>query len=107
VPGTCRCRATSVDEHCEHASEEDRWNCLQFGRAADYVEARGSGRLISTEEALELCDEIEDDGLLHMWANNGAMEGVATMEVIDMENIENWCADEGSEVIEKTFGSHL
>jgi len=78
VPCSCRHRTTSVGEHCDHAAEEDRWNCLQFGRSADYVEARGSGKLLTTEEALELCDEIEEDGLLHMWANNASMVGVAT-----------------------------
>ncbi len=78
VPCSCRHRTTSVDEHCGHASEEERWNCLQFGRSADYVEARDSSRIIALEEALNLCDKIEEDGLLHMWANNTNMVGINT-----------------------------
>ncbi|MBW2623963.1 MAG: 4Fe-4S binding protein [Deltaproteobacteria bacterium] len=78
VPCSCRHRTTSVDEHCEHASEEDRWNCLQFGRSVEYVQARDSGKVLTTEEALELCDKIEEDGLLHMWVNNTNMVGINT-----------------------------
>ncbi|HJN51793.1 MAG: 4Fe-4S dicluster domain-containing protein [Pseudomonadales bacterium] len=78
VPCSCRYRTTSVDEHCEHTSEEDRWNCIQFGRSADYVDARSSGKTVTTEEALELSDQCEEDGLLHMWANHATMAGVGT-----------------------------
>ena len=78
VPCSCRYRTTSVGEHCEHTAEEERWNCIQFGRGADYVEARSSGKILSTEEALELSDQVEEDGLLHMWANHATMEGVGT-----------------------------
>ena len=78
VPCSCRYRTTSVDEHCEHVSEEDRWNCIQFGRSADYVEARSSGKLLTTEEVLELNEEVEEEGLLHLWANHATMEGVGT-----------------------------
>ncbi len=78
VPCACRYRTSSVDEHCEHAEEEERWNCLQFGRAAEYVLARGSGKKLSTDEALELLDEIEEDALLHIWPNSSRMTGVHT-----------------------------
>lgn len=78
VPCSCRLRTTSVDEHCEVCSEEERWNCLQFGRAADYVIKRGSGKQLSVEEALELVDVMEDDGLLHIWGNTASMVGVKT-----------------------------
>ena len=78
VPCSCRTRTTSVDEHCEHTSEEERWNCLQFGRSADYVKHRDSGTQLMIDEALELCDKIEDEGLLHMWANNTNMLGITT-----------------------------
>ncbi len=77
VPCSCRYRTASVDEHCEHSDEEERWNCILFGRSADYVEARDSGKILSTEEALELCDDIEADGLLHIWVNHATMEGVS------------------------------
>lgn len=78
VPCSCRLRTTSVDEHCDHTNEEDRWNCLQFGRAADYVIKRGSGKKLSIDEALELVDDMEEDALLHIWSNTTAMSGVHT-----------------------------
>ncbi len=78
VPCSCRFRTTSVDEHCEHVSEEERWNCIQFGRSADYVEARDSGKLLTTDELLALNDEVEAEGLLHIWPNHATMGGVGT-----------------------------
>ena len=78
VPCSCRYRTTSVGEHCAHSSEEEVWKCLQFGRGADYAIKRGSGKQLSLDEALELLDKIEDDGLLHMWHNNTKMTGVNT-----------------------------
>jgi len=29
------------------------------------------------------------------------------MEIIDIGNVEKWCAEEGFQIMEKTFGSHL
>jgi ferredoxin len=78
VPCACRFRTTSVGEHCEHTVETETWHCLQFGRGAEYVISRGSGKRLSTEEALQLCDAIENDGLLHIWPNNAGMTGVNT-----------------------------
>lgn len=78
VPCSCRYRTTAVDDHCDFASEEERWNCLQFGRGAEYAIKRKSGKELSIDEALELLDKIEDDGLLHMWGNNTRMTGVNT-----------------------------
>lgn len=78
VPCSCRYRTTAVDEHCGHSSEEDRWNCLQFGRGAEYVINRDSGKQLSIDEALELLDEVEEDGLLHIWTNSAKMLGVNT-----------------------------
>jgi len=76
VPCSCRYRTTSVDEHCDHTSEEEVWHCLQFGRGADYAIKRGSGKKLNIDEALELLDQIEDDGLIHMWHNNTKMTGI-------------------------------
>ncbi len=78
VPCSCRYCTTSVDEHCDRTSEEDRWNCLQFGRGAEYVIKRGSGRQLSTDEVLQLCEKIEEDGLVHQWPNSAVMTGVNT-----------------------------
>jgi len=78
VPCSCRYRTTSVGDPCFHHVETDLWVCLQFGRGAEYVLARGSGRRLSTMQAIELADTVEDDGLIHMWANSAAMTGVHT-----------------------------
>ena len=78
VPCSCRYCTTAVDEHCDRTSEEERWNCLQFGRGAEYAIKRGSGRQLSSEEALELCERIEEDGLVHQWPNSAIMTGVNT-----------------------------
>ncbi|MDP7640477.1 MAG: 4Fe-4S dicluster domain-containing protein, partial [Candidatus Hydrogenedentes bacterium] len=76
VPCPCRYRTASVGEACEHCDEVERWNCIQFGRAAEYVLARGSGKKLSTQEALDLVDEVEKDGLIHLWSNSTAMTGM-------------------------------
>ncbi len=78
APCSCRHCTTSVGEHCERTSEEERWNCLQFGRGAEYAIKRESGRQLSTEEALELSERVEADGLIHQWPNNANMTGVNT-----------------------------
>jgi len=66
VPCSCRYRTTAVEEHCNYTRETDEWKCLQFGRGAEYAIARGSGREITREEALEIADKIEEQGLVHM-----------------------------------------
>jgi len=75
VPCSCRYRTTSVDEHCSQTCEEDRQNCILFGRSADYNIKRGSGTQLTIEQAIELCDQMEEDGLLHMWGNSKSMMG--------------------------------
>ena len=75
VPCSCRLCTDSVGERCDVYDEVANWACIQFGRAADYAIARGSGKELSLEEALELNDIIEEDGLLHKWDNNSAMTG--------------------------------
>ncbi len=76
VPCSCRYRTTSVGEQCDYATEAERWNCIQFNRGAEYAVKRGSGKMLSIEEALELCDKVEEDGLLHMWLNTDKMVGI-------------------------------
>jgi len=78
VPCSCRHRTTSVDEHCAHACEEDRQNCILFARSADYNIKRGSGTQLTVEQAIELCDQMEKDGLLHMWGNSKSMAGTTS-----------------------------
>jgi electron transport complex protein RnfB len=78
VPCSCRIRTTAVGEQCQHTAEAKTWHCLQFGRGAAYVINRGSGRKLTLEEALLLCDDVEEDGLIHRWANNANMTGINT-----------------------------
>ena len=76
VPCSCRYRTTAVGEHCAHTAEEDLWHCVQLNRGAEYALAREAGKALSLEEALELIDKIEEDGLLHVWRNNDALTGM-------------------------------
>jgi Pyruvate/2-oxoacid:ferredoxin oxidoreductase delta subunit len=78
APCSCRYCTDSVGERCDIYDEVEHWSCLQFGRGADYVIARGSGREVSTEEILELNEHYEDRGLLHMWPNRAVMTGPKT-----------------------------
>jgi len=75
APCSCRLCTASVGEPCEVHDEVAHFSCIQFGRAADYVITRGSGKELSLEEALELNDIMEENGLLHKWNNNAAMVG--------------------------------
>jgi NAD-dependent dihydropyrimidine dehydrogenase PreA subunit len=78
VPCSCRLRTTSVGEQCASHAETEEWVCLQFGKGAAYVIARGSGRQITAKEAIDLCDTIEDHGLIHMWGNHAQTFGINT-----------------------------
>jgi len=75
VPCSCRLCTDSVGQRCDVHDEVAHWTCIQFGRAADYVITRGSGKELSVEEALELNDIIEENGLLHKWDNTTAIIG--------------------------------
>lgn len=76
VPCPCRYGTTVTGKHCSVAKEEERWNCFQLGRGAEYVIKRGTGIKLSLEEALELVDKIEEDGLIHKWDNKAEMTSV-------------------------------
>lgn len=67
---SCRKRAESMDRKCEHSHDQ---NCLQFNRGAEYAISRGSGKKLSIDEAIELFDSTENDGLVHSWQNTDAM----------------------------------
>lgn len=73
VPCSCRLRTVAVEEPCEYTDEVKEWKCLQFGRAAEYVIARGSGKKITLEETLELADKMEDQGLVHIGGHDNNM----------------------------------
>jgi len=67
---TCRKRRTTLGMDCEHSHDV---NCFQFNRGAEYATIRGTGRRLTYEQALELVDEIEEDGLVHNWRNDRGM----------------------------------
>ncbi|GAB4334397.1 MAG: 4Fe-4S binding protein [Dehalococcoidia bacterium] len=70
VSCSCRKRQEMVGEQCEKSHD---MNCIQFNRAADYVNARGHGRQLTKEEAFRLIEQTEDDGLIHQWPNADLM----------------------------------
>ncbi len=75
VPCSCRNITRLASDGCRFTDEERRWHCIQLGRGAEYVIARGSGREITLDEAFKLIDEIEEEGLIHTWPNTGAITG--------------------------------
>lgn len=62
----CTCRL--VDGGCGKLLEA----CIQLGRAADYAVERGTGRELSREEALELLEKCEEEGLVHVSENKSS-----------------------------------
>lgn len=75
TPCSCRYCTDSVGEACQVHDEVADAVCFQFNRGADYVITRGSGKEVSIDEALELNEKAEQNGLLHMWANAAVMTG--------------------------------
>ncbi len=63
--GHCYCRhfRDLVDESCKQT--DMRENCFTFGKSARYTTEQGFARMISKEEALEILDLSELDGLVH------------------------------------------
>jgi len=59
----CTCRLTS--RKCDKQLEA----CLQINRGADYNLARGTGRQLTKQEALDLVRQCEEDGLIHVVIN--------------------------------------
>ncbi len=59
----CTCRLSM--RNCEHSLE----TCLQVNKAADYNQARGTGRKIDKEEALAIVKKAEEEGLIHVTMN--------------------------------------
>ena len=78
APCSCRLCTDSVGEKCSVHDEVHDFACIQFARGAEYVATRGSGNLLTIEEALALNDRVEEAGLLHLWANSSDMVGTKT-----------------------------
>jgi len=64
---TCYCRhfGELLGEPCDKPKQ----NCMAFGPNAKFAEERGYGRLVSKEEALQVLEEAEKAGLVHMSSN--------------------------------------
>ncbi len=58
----CSCR---IIKQCDHPLE----TCLVFDSVAEYMVERGFGRYLSLEEALELVERTEEEGLVHNTTN--------------------------------------
>jgi NAD-dependent dihydropyrimidine dehydrogenase PreA subunit len=59
----CSCRA--IDGACGQPVEV----CMQLDRAAEYAIERGTGRKLSRQEALDMLEMCEDQGLVHVAEN--------------------------------------
>ena len=61
-PCSCRASRTSINDGCGHLDEE---MCLQMGKGAEHYIRTGRAREITREEALEIIQRAEDNGLMH------------------------------------------
>lgn len=64
----CTCRLTA------HKCDKPLEVCLQINRAADYSIARGTGRNVTKEEALDLVRQSEEAGLIHVVMNKQSVD---------------------------------
>ncbi len=60
-----RCSCRVIDGACGQPLEV----CLQIDRAADYAIERGTGRELSKQETLQILEDCEYDGLVHVAQN--------------------------------------
>lgn len=63
---SCRTAREVMGEGCGHLKEE---MCIQLGHAAEYYIRTGRGRQITREEAFEIIDRAEKNGLMHQIPN--------------------------------------
>lgn len=66
------CPCSRVEAECDRPLQR----CLQVGRGAEYVLARGTGRALDRQQALTLLREASDAGLVHMVENK---QGLGTV----------------------------
>jgi len=66
----CRQLREAIGGKCKHSYDAA---CIHFGYGADYIVNRGFGDKLSLQEALQLIDEAEEDGLMHIWLNSASM----------------------------------
>ncbi len=63
---SCRTSREEMGEGCGHLKED---MCIQMGDAAEYYIRTGRGREISREEAFEIIQRAEENGLMHSIPN--------------------------------------
>ena len=63
---TCRTAREVMGEGCGHLKED---MCIQLGHAAEYYIRTGRGRRITREEAFEIIERAEQNGLMHQIPN--------------------------------------
>ena len=66
APCICRKEAKMMGEGCDKLMEA----CMMFGVAADYYIENELAREITKEEALQVLDKAEEDGLIHFSSNH-------------------------------------
>lgn len=64
----CACRTSMhvIGEGCGHTIKD---MCIQLGPAAEFYIKTGRGREITKEEAIEICEQAEREGLVHSIPN--------------------------------------
>lgn len=65
-PCSCRTDREIMGEGCGHLKED---MCIQMGHAAEYYIRTGRGREITREEAFEIIQRAEENGLMHQIPN--------------------------------------
>ncbi len=63
---SCRTAREAMGEGCGHLKED---MCIQMGHAAEYYIRTGRGREITREEAIEIINRAEENGLMHQIPN--------------------------------------
>ena len=63
---SCRTARESMGEGCGHLKED---MCIQMGHAAEYYIRTGRGREITRDEAFEIIQRAEENGLMHQIPN--------------------------------------
>lgn len=65
-PCSCRTDREVMGEGCGHLKED---MCIQMGHAAEYYIRTGRGRSITRDEAFEIIERAEENGLMHQIPN--------------------------------------
>ncbi len=67
-----RCSCRVIDGACGKPLDV----CIQLDRAADYAVERGTGKALTRDEAVEMLEMCEDEGLVHVAENKQAVGNV-------------------------------